>query len=154
MCLRRCAKRWGDDDNELPMALRHSLGEQLQRLRQLSVDMAGIEQRLEEFAAGTDATRTFLGTTTAPGPSDQARRCLPAHAVDPWCKSSSIRQRRGQALDPLQSWALSVQVRQGHNKAACALANPQELPETILTMAKGSVPKQTMPITIPAFEAA
>ncbi len=40
-----------DGDNELPMALRHSLAEQLQRLAQLQADMAAIEQRLEAFAS-------------------------------------------------------------------------------------------------------
>ena len=39
-----------DGDNELPMPLRYSLDDQLQRLAQLQADMAAIEQRLEEFA--------------------------------------------------------------------------------------------------------
>ena len=39
-----------DGDNDLPMALRHSLGEQLQRLVQLQADMHMIEQRLDEYA--------------------------------------------------------------------------------------------------------
>ncbi len=49
-----------DGDNELPMALRHSLGEQLQRLHQLSVDMAVIEQRLEEFASRDVTVQRYL----------------------------------------------------------------------------------------------
>lgn len=38
-----------DGDNDLPMALRHSLGEQLQRLTRLQADMVAIERRLEEY---------------------------------------------------------------------------------------------------------
>jgi transposase len=48
-----------DGGNELPMALRHSLGEQLQRLTRLQVDMAAIERRLEEFAARDVAVQRY-----------------------------------------------------------------------------------------------
>ena len=158
-----------DGDNELPMALRHSLGEQLQRLHQLSVDMAGIEQRLEEFAARDVAVQRYrrvpgvglltatalragagdlsrfrsgrqlsawLGLTPREHSSGQQRRLgrltkrgdaylrtLLIHGARAVLQAARMKQRRGQALDPLQQWALSVQDRQGHNKAACALAN-------------------------------
>lgn len=48
-----------DGDNELPMALRHSLGEQLQRLLQLEADMASIERRLEEHASRDVAVQRY-----------------------------------------------------------------------------------------------
>jgi transposase len=32
-------------------------------------------------------------------------------------------QRRGRSLDRLRTWALALQERRGHNKAAVALAN-------------------------------
>lgn len=158
-----------DGDNELPMALRHSLDEQLQRLSQLSVEMAAIEQRLEEFAARDVAVRRYrdvpgiglltatalrasagdlsrfgngrqfsawLGLTPREHSSGQHRRLgrltkrgdaylrtLLIHGARAVLQAARMKQRRGQALDPLQAWALSVQDRQGHNKAACALAN-------------------------------
>lgn len=158
-----------DGDNELPMALRHSLGEQLQRLVQLSADMAAIEQRLEEFASRDVAVQRYLsvpgvglltatalrasagdlsrfrsgryfsawlGLTPREHSSGQQRRLggltkrgdayvrtLLIHGARAVLQAARIRQRRGQALDPLQAWALSLQDRQGHNKGACALAN-------------------------------
>lgn len=48
-----------DGDNDLPMALRHSLGEQLQRLVQLEADMASIERRLEEYASRDVAVQRY-----------------------------------------------------------------------------------------------
>lgn len=158
-----------DGDNELPMALRHSLGEQLQRLAQLHIDMGGIEQRLEEFAAHDVAVQRYrrvpgvglltatalragagdlsrfrngrqlsawLGLTPREHSSGQQRRLggltkrgdaylrtLLIHGARAVLQAARIQQRRGQTLDPLQAWALSLQARQGHNKAACALAN-------------------------------
>lgn len=158
-----------DGDNELPMTLRHSLGEQLLRLGQLQLDMAAIEQRLEEFAARDVAVQRYrtvpgiglltatalragagdlsrfrngrqlsawLGLTPREHSSGQQRRLgrltkrgdtylrtLLIHGARAVLQAARIKQRRGQALDPLQQWAVSVQDRQGHNKAACALAN-------------------------------
>lgn len=158
-----------DGDNELPMALRQTLDEQLQRLGQLSADMAAIEQRLEAFAsrevtvqryrqvpgiglltatalrAGAGELSRFrsgrqlsawLGLTPREHSSGQQRRLgrltkrgdaylrtLLIHGARAVLQAARMKQRRGQALDPLQQWALSVQDRQGHNKAACALAN-------------------------------
>lgn len=48
-----------DGDNELPMPLRHSLDEQLQRLAQVQGNMVAIEQRLEEFAARDVAVQRY-----------------------------------------------------------------------------------------------
>ena len=158
-----------DGDNDLPMPLRHSLDTQLQRLAQLSADMAAIEQRLEEFAARDVAVQRYrivpgvglltatalrasagdlsrfrngrqlsawLGLTPRERSSGQQRRLgrltkrgdaylrtLFIHGARAVLQAARVKQRRGQPLDPLQAWALSVQQRQGHNKAACALAN-------------------------------
>lgn len=158
-----------DGDNALPMALRHSLAEQLQRLAQLSADMAAIEQRLEAFASRDVAVQRYrdvpgiglltatalrasagdlsrfrngrqfsawLGLTPREHSSGRQRRLggltkrgdaylrtLLIHGARAVLQAARLKQRRGQRLDPLQSWALSVQARQGHNKAACALAN-------------------------------
>lgn len=38
----------------------------------------------------------------------------------------------------------------GHRRLDYTSSHPQELPDTILILVKGSVPQQTMPITIPA----
>jgi transposase len=158
-----------DGDNELPMTLRQTLDEQLQRLVQVSAQMAAIEQRLDEFAArdvsvqryrqvpgvglltatalrasAGDLSRVgsgrqlsaWLGLTPREHSSGLQRRLggitkrgdayvrtLLIHGARAVLQAARIRQRRGQPLDPLQAWALSVQQRQGHNKAACALAN-------------------------------
>jgi transposase len=158
-----------DGDNDVPMPLRHSLDAQLQRLVQLSADMAAIEQRLEEFATRDVAVQRYrtvpgvglltatalrasagdlsrfrngrqlsawLGLTPREHSSGQQRRLgrltkrgdaylrtLFIHGARAVLQAARMKQRRGQPLDPLQAWALSVQQRQGHNKAACALAN-------------------------------
>lgn len=158
-----------DGDNELPMALRHSLDEQLQRLAQLQADMAAIEQRLAAYAAGDRAVQRYravpgiglltatalrasagelsrfrsgrqfsawLGLTPREHSSGQQRRLggltkrgdvylrtLLIHGARAVLQAARLKQRRGQALDPLQAWALKVQEMRGHNKAACALAN-------------------------------
>lgn len=158
-----------DGDNDLPMALRHSLAEQLDRLLSLEADMGAIERRLEEFAARDVATQRYravpgIGVLTSTalrasvGPLDRFRngrhlsawlglaprehssgqqrrlgrmskrgdgylRMLLIHGARAVLQAAKVRQRRGQVLDPLQAWALSVQQRQGHNKAAVALAN-------------------------------
>lgn len=158
-----------DGDNELPMALRQTLDEQLQRLGQLQADMAAIEQRLEAFASRDVAVQRYrqvpgiglltatalragagelsrfrsgrqlsawLGLTPREHSSGQQRRLgrltkrgdaylrtLLIHGARAVLQAARMKQRRGQALDPLQQWALSLQDRQGHNKAACALAN-------------------------------
>jgi len=38
-------------------------------------------------------------------------------------KAAAAAQAQGKPLDELKRWALQVQARTGHNKAACALAN-------------------------------
>lgn len=60
-----------DGDNELPMPLRHSLDEQLQRLAQVQGNMVAIEQRLEEIRR-TRRGRAALSPRAGRGPADLA----------------------------------------------------------------------------------
>jgi transposase len=50
-------------------------------------------------------------------------RMLLIHGARAVLRAAQLRQRRGDALTPLQQWALALQQRQGHNKAAVGLAN-------------------------------
>ena len=38
-------------------------------------------------------------------------------------RSATVARRAGRDIDRLKGWALEVQARTNHNKAACALAN-------------------------------
>ena len=74
-----------------------------------------------------DAEGIFLRQHPAPGAHLQARRPLPANAAHPW-RACGIESghggQTGRAGDRrLKDWALKVQARTNHNKAACALAN-------------------------------
>ena len=158
-----------DGDNDLPMALRHTLGELLERLAGLQADMAAIEQRLEVFAERDPSSQRYqsvpgvglltatalcasvgsldrfhsgrhfaawLGLTPREHSSGAQRhlgamskrgdgylRLLLIHGARAALRAAQVRQRKDQPLDRLQAWALALQVRQGHNKAAVALAN-------------------------------
>lgn len=158
-----------DGDNELPMPLRHSLGEQLQRLVQLQADMQAIEQRLDDYARRDVAVQRYLrvpgvglltATALRAGAGDLARfgsgrqlsawlgltprehssgqqrrlgrmtkrgdaylRTLFVHGARAVLQGARLKLQRGQPLNPLQTWALGVADKRGHNKAACALAN-------------------------------
>ena len=68
-----------DGDNELPMTLRHSLAEQIDRLSQLGRDMAAIEQRLEEFASREVSVQRYR---TVPGVGLLTATALRASAGD------------------------------------------------------------------------
>jgi transposase len=76
-----------DGDNDLPMALRHTLGELLDRLRLMR--QCGIARPVPQRTpfrrlAGTDPTRALLRCTASPWRDQQAWRWLPAGATDPW----------------------------------------------------------------------
>lgn len=62
-----------------------------------------------------------LGRITKRG--DAYLRTLLIHGARAVLRSAAVRRRTGRTLDRLQAWALSVQERQGHNKAAVAVAN-------------------------------
>ena len=62
-----------------------------------------------------------LGSITKRG--DPYLRTLLIHGARSALNAALMRHKRGQVLDRLQSWALEVAERRGHNKAAVALAN-------------------------------
>ena len=48
---------------------------------------------------------------------------LLTHGARSVLRAASVAARAGKSLDGLRQWALTVQGRTHHNKAACALAN-------------------------------
>lgn len=62
-----------------------------------------------------------LGSITKRG--DPYLRTLLIHGGRAVLRSAAVRRRSKQPLDRLQEWALEIQERQGHNKAAVAVAN-------------------------------
>ena len=50
-------------------------------------------------------------------------RLLLIHGARASLRAAHLRAQRGQPLNRLQTWALALQQRSGHNKAAVALAN-------------------------------
>lgn len=158
-----------DAGNELPMVLRATIAEQLQRIAAFQADMAAIEKRLAEEAGRDVAVQRYLtvpgvglltATALRAGAGDLSRfrsgrhlaawiglvprehssgsrrrlgritkrgdaylRTLLIHGGRAVLRAASMRRRAGRPLDPLQAWALELAQRQGHNKAAVALAN-------------------------------
>jgi transposase len=158
-----------DAGNDVPMALRTTLADQLERIATLQADMAAIEKRLAEEAGRDVAVQRYLtvpgvglltATALRAGAGDLARfnsgrhlaawiglvprehssghsrrlgritkrgdaylRTLLIHGGRAVLRSALMRRRTSQSLDPLQSWALDLAQRQGHNKTAVALAN-------------------------------
>jgi len=62
-----------------------------------------------------------LGSITKRG--DSYLRTLLIHGARSVLHAAFTRRKRGQSLDRIQTWALAVAERRGHNKAAVALAN-------------------------------
>lgn len=54
---------------------------------------------------------------------DRYLRMLLTHGARSVLRTATVGRQRGKELDPLRAWALAVQARSNHNKAACALAN-------------------------------
>lgn len=98
-------------------ALRASAGD-LARFRSGRHLAAWIGLAPREHSSGNQRR---LGKITKRG--DGYLRTLLIHGGRAVLRSAVMRQRAGRDLDPLQAWALDVQQRQGHNKAAVALAN-------------------------------
>jgi len=158
-----------DGDNELPMSLRATLADLLERIASLKQGMATIEAQLMQEAehdvavqryqrvpgvgplsatalrAGAGELSRFrsgrhlaawLGLVPREHSSGQQRRLgaitkrgdaylrtLLIHGARSVLRAALVRRRAGHELEPLQAWSLEVQQRQGHNKAAVALAN-------------------------------
>lgn len=71
-----------------------------------------------EYSSGN--TR-YLGRISKKG--DRYIRTLLTHGARSVLRSATVARRAGREMDRLKSWALEVQGRTNHNKAACALAN-------------------------------
>jgi transposase len=72
----------------------------------------------KEHSSG--ATRT-LGRISKRG--DKYLRMLLTHGARAILRAAQLARQAQRALDPLRLWAVQVQARTNHNKAACALAN-------------------------------
>ena len=75
-----------------------------------------------------DAQGILVGQQPPAGTHFQEGGSLPAYAADPWgarsvLRSAVVSRTRGQEPGGVRAWALAVQGRTNHNKAACALAN-------------------------------
>lgn len=71
-----------------------------------------------EFSSGN--TRT-LGRISKRG--DRYLRMLLTHGARSVLRAATVAREVGRAVDGLRTWAMAVQGRTNHNKAACALAN-------------------------------
>lgn len=71
-----------------------------------------------EFSSGS--TRT-LGRISKRG--DRYLRMLLTHGARSVLRAATVAREVGRSVDGLRSWAMAVQGRTNHNKAACALAN-------------------------------
>lgn len=63
----------------------------------------------------------YLGHISKKG--DRYLRMLLTHGARSVLRSAAVAKNAGRTCTPLRSWALAVQQRSNHNKAACALAN-------------------------------
>lgn len=71
-----------------------------------------------EYSSGE---HRYLGRISKRG--DRYIRMLLVHGARSVLRSATVARRMGRPVDKLKSWALAVQARTNHNKAACALAN-------------------------------
>ena len=71
-----------------------------------------------EFSSGN--TRT-LGRISKRG--DRYLRMLLTHGARSVLRAATVAREVGRLIDGLRTWAIAVQGRTNHNKAACALAN-------------------------------
>jgi len=71
-----------------------------------------------EFSSGNSR---YLGRISKRG--DRYIRMLLTHGARSVLRAATVARRTGRPLDRLRTWALQVQQRTNHNKAACALAN-------------------------------
>jgi len=71
-----------------------------------------------EYSSGNSR---YLGRISKKG--DRYIRTLLTHGARSVLRAATVAKRAGRDIDRLKSWALEVQARTNHNKAACALAN-------------------------------
>ena len=71
-----------------------------------------------EYSSGANR---YLGRISKRG--DRYIRTLLTHGARSILRAATVARRAGREIDRLKTWALEVQGRTNHNKAACALAN-------------------------------
>lgn len=71
-----------------------------------------------EYSSGNSR---YLGRISKRG--DRYIRTLLTHGARSVLRAATVASRAGRKIDRLKRWALEVQARTNHNKAACALAN-------------------------------
>jgi len=69
----------------------------------------------------SSGSRRILGHISKQG--DRYLRTLLIHGARAVLRAAAVARDAGRPLDPLRQWALALQARTNHNKAACALAN-------------------------------
>lgn len=72
----------------------------------------------KEYSSGNSR---YLGRISKRG--DRYLRMLLTHGVRSVLRASKVAESAGREVCGVQRWALGVQARSNHNKAACALAN-------------------------------
>jgi len=72
----------------------------------------------KEYSSGSTRHRGRISKR-----GDRYLRMLLTHGARAVLRAASVARQAGRAIDPLRAWALAVQARSNHNKAACALAN-------------------------------
>ena len=72
----------------------------------------------KEYSSGSSRR---LGRISKRG--DRYLRMLLTHGARAVLRAATVARQVGREIDTLKDWALKVQVRTNHNKAACALAN-------------------------------
>jgi transposase len=71
-----------------------------------------------EYSSGSSR---YLGRISKRG--DRYLRILLTHGARAVLRAAALARNANRQLDALKDWALAVQQRSNHNKAACALAN-------------------------------
>lgn len=72
----------------------------------------------KEYSSGSVR---YLGRISKRG--DRYLRMLLTHGARAVLRAATAARQAGRTIEPLRAWALAVQARSNHNKAACALAN-------------------------------
>jgi transposase len=72
----------------------------------------------KEYSSGSVR---YLGRISKRG--DRYLRMLLSHGARAVLRAATMARQAGRTIEPLRAWALAVQARSNHNKAACALAN-------------------------------
>ena len=121
------ARYLADEQSGLPAMLRSPMRLMLDEIRLIEARMSfdsgrryasflGLTPR--EYSSGN--TR-YLSRISKKG--DRYIRTLLTHGARSVLRSATVARRAGREIDRLKCWALEMQGRTNHNKAACALAN-------------------------------